>query len=326
MMQAHVFWVKLGIGCLAVILLWGNVGPSVAQGAPSGLSGMIAYVSDRNGQTDVYVQDLVNGRVWQITNDAAAESWPIITPNGKQVIFAAEVDGVPDLFAVNLDGFVLSNLTNSPDIIETEPAISPDGARVAYVRRFVDTPESSQIVERYLNAPSTNIEVYTASEDTFRSPRYSPDGTQLVYAGTESTQITFFVRTVDFDSSRTVVQSRVAQYVNPRWSQDGTRIIAIELTPGLSTGRIVAIVPASGAVSLITTNPTLPYRSAIALPKGAGYIATLQMRESAPIVIQWLDAAGTFVADIATAGELNAMPSWSPARLPDVPQPPLPTT
>ena len=50
----------------------------------------LVYVSDRGGQIDLYLQNIVSGEVWRLTDDAAIESFPTWSPDGALIAYVVE--------------------------------------------------------------------------------------------------------------------------------------------------------------------------------------------------------------------------------------------
>lgn len=50
----------------------------------------LVFVSDRGGQIDLYLTDIVSRQVWRLTNDAAIESFPAWSPDGTMIAYVVE--------------------------------------------------------------------------------------------------------------------------------------------------------------------------------------------------------------------------------------------
>lgn len=53
-----------------------------------------------------------------------------ITPDGRSIVYSADVDGVPHLFIASVDGTGQRQITRGDG--ETQPSCSPDGTRIVY--------------------------------------------------------------------------------------------------------------------------------------------------------------------------------------------------
>ena len=54
----------------------------------------VAFVSSTNGTSDVWVQNVDGSGLRQLTNDPAADAWPVWSPDGETIVYSAVVRGV----------------------------------------------------------------------------------------------------------------------------------------------------------------------------------------------------------------------------------------
>ena len=95
-----------------------NISPSISADGR-----WMAYVSRINGSFKLHTLDFSTGKVNAIT-DTLADEHPSFSPNGKQIIYATELDGRRALMTTTLDGATKAKLTgNSGDI--REPSWGP---------------------------------------------------------------------------------------------------------------------------------------------------------------------------------------------------------
>ncbi len=115
------------------------------------------------------------------------------------------------------------------DIFELEVAgdvqISPDGSRIAYVRRSMDIMKDSSRGSIWLiDSTGENHRPLLADTASYSSPRWSPDGTRLAYitaAGVHGAEL--HVIWLDGGQSALLTQLPSAPS-NLSWSPDGTKI------------------------------------------------------------------------------------------------------
>ena len=67
--------------------------------SPDGQS--IAFVSERDGNAEIYIMDLVLRDSWRVTDHPAADLDPRWSPDGSQLIFTSERDGNAELYLVD---------------------------------------------------------------------------------------------------------------------------------------------------------------------------------------------------------------------------------
>lgn len=115
--------------------------------------------------------------------------WPRISPDGRQLVFAA----LNKLWLMDLPSGTPRRLTTTPaEVGEFMPAWSPDGRTIAFAS-WTTTGGHLHTVPASGGAPTT----VTPFEGYYLDPTFTPDGTRLVYlAGASSDQLYAILRDV----------------------------------------------------------------------------------------------------------------------------------
>jgi Tol biopolymer transport system component len=160
-----------------------------------------------------------------ITGAFLAPAAHAATGPGGRIVFSAEDEfGGLDLFIVNPDGTDLTNITNTPDVSESDPQWSPDGARIA----FVSAPTTGGNDIWIMNPDGTGATGVTNTPEEEWAPDWSPDSTRLVFTrqipGESITiQSDVFVVNTDGTGESNITHSDFDE-LEPAWSPVADRI------------------------------------------------------------------------------------------------------
>ncbi len=90
--------------------------PNTSSGEPavSPDGSRIAFISDRDGNFEIYVVDVNGKNLRRVTNDAGKDLNPAWSPDGEWIAFASDRNGNFDIYVVRQDGEGLRQLTDDP--------------------------------------------------------------------------------------------------------------------------------------------------------------------------------------------------------------------
>ena len=143
--------------------------------------------------------------------------------SGGLIVFRSDRDGEPDLFTLDVVTGATTKLTNSAGFAELQPAWSPDGGRILYVRRARLSGRPDLFV---MNSNGRGRTRLTSTPVPERDPSWSPDGTGLVYAARTAPGEPFriFLARADGSGREQLTSQKAGSDRAPVWSPDGTRI------------------------------------------------------------------------------------------------------
>lgn len=187
----------------------------------------ILYVTEIDGNRDIYVMDSDGSNVQRLTTDSGEDNMPVWSPNRRQIAFISNRSGTFEIFVMNADGSNQRNITNNNNY-NSSPAWSPDGQKILFISDgnrntdvFIMNTDGSQqqnlTNDEYedtkaafspdgriifftsfrdedfgiytMNTGGNNIRLFLAAENTeFEIPAFSPDGLSMAYIATQYAQ------------------------------------------------------------------------------------------------------------------------------------------
>jgi Tol biopolymer transport system component len=186
-----------------------NSNPSVEGG------GVIAFNSEREGNTDIYIMNADGSDQRRLTDDPGYDAWPAWSPDGSEIAFVSDRSGNADIYVMEADGSNLRQLTKH-SANDIWPAWSPDGSRIAFPSRRDDN------FEIYLmDANGANLQRLTNTNAAEDFPAWSPDGEKILFSRVDGQDGTF-VMNADGSGEQQLLEFPVLE---PAWSPDGLRIV-----------------------------------------------------------------------------------------------------
>jgi Tol biopolymer transport system component len=192
----------------------------------------LAFQSRMYGKTEIFVMDTSGGNIVQITTDPVGsdieEDFPSWSPDGTRLVYESYKDASSEpngttmlnanIYSASSSGGGLARITSNL-FYEGEPSYSPDSVHVAFVHAQVDTVGGFLISSGYniyvMNGNGSNWKKLTSGNNDLH-PKFSPDGTKIVYDSDDGICI------VDLLGASTPVLSYGG---NPSFSPDGKNIV-----------------------------------------------------------------------------------------------------
>ncbi len=208
-------------------------------------------------------------------------------------------DGTVDqIYTANSDGSNIQALTSGSSQDSFESVWSPDGSKIAFV---ADPSNNPQIM--VMDANGSNITQLTNNTNGNYDPRWSPDGTRIVF--TSNNQIA--VMNADGSDSQTMTNDPNGDS-NPAWSPDGSKIL-FSCSP--NTRQQICSMNHDGTNEVQITDGTYDASESTWSPDGSKilfvYDASLYNYQIATI-----SPDGSNLHTITTANSETDFPSYSP--------------
>ncbi len=247
---------------------------SSAHAAFPGANGKIAFVSNADGDSEIYSINPDGSGLVQLTHNAIADLQPSWSPSGQKIAFLRVVGSDRDIWVMNADGSgqaLVLDYPGAPGYAPNTPAWSPDGAKIV----FGVTDSDNRGV---CNADS--------DDDVCGLFTVNPDGTAL-----QELVLT------------------LSDSCCPSWSSDGTRVAFSSGEFGLEGTWNILVKTIGGGVTTIATPPTFYESSLYPDWSPSGHkIDFAFLPETGGSYVYAMNPDGS----AKTQGHEGAAPVWSP--------------
>lgn len=227
-------------------------------------NGLIAFVSNRDGDYEIYTMRSGGIDVQQLTFNSSLDLHPNWSPDGDTIAFLSSINGPGDIYIMGKDGSNLSNLTMTPNESETMPSWSPDSRQIAFSR---NTANGADIY--VINVDGTGItRIIDGSDITYNLfPTWSPDGSQIAFVSTDELLAggqqggSFQLKLLDIPSGNLSNLISLEVYGNPDWSRSHNRIAYYDLSTYYTAIKVIDMTTREHIVLPNETfpNQVLPY-------------------------------------------------------------------
>jgi Tol biopolymer transport system component len=206
------------VACAAVLLAVSQK----AQAAFPGKNGRIAFVSDRDGDFDIYTVRPDGSDLRRVTNTSGEDSLPEWSPDGTKIAFTSNRDGDFDIYVKDLASGQVTQLTDNAWTPDSHPAWSPDGSQIAFA-----SLRDCEYDLWVMNADGSNERRLT--DDCFDDlhPAWSPDGSKIVFMKHDEGTAGLYRMDPDGSDVKNLTNPPgdfAPVHVTPEWSPNGARI------------------------------------------------------------------------------------------------------
>lgn len=189
----------------------------------------IAFVSNRDGNREIYIMNPDGTEKVRLTQNFAADMYPTWSPTGEEILFVSDRDGIRDLYVMDADGSNPRRVFKKSAQRE-HPTWSPDGKQIAYMRvgfiysATLGKQEEEQLVNGF-------------------DPVWSPDGTEIAFArGDFGNHRLTLVNVRTGRQKRVLPEDVIAWQHRPAWSATGEKIAFSWLNQILLHGKLFDLV------------------------------------------------------------------------------------
>jgi Tol biopolymer transport system component len=194
--------------------------PSPSGAVVSGANGRIVFVSDRDGDKEIYAVRSDGSGLVQLTNNTANDWDPAVSADGTKVAFVTDRDGKPELYTMNIDGSSQTRITNNT-YTESHPSWSPLGTQLVWASL---NGSDSDIWKA--NANGSGAVDLTPDPVAFDAdPSWSPGGISIAFDSTNRAGNTGTdVYTMKLDGTQVTRLTTTGKDSNPNWAPDNKNL------------------------------------------------------------------------------------------------------
>ena len=172
----------------------------------------LAFVSNRDGNNEIYVMNVDGSGVRRLTNHPAADAVPTWSPTGAQIAFTSDRGGTPQVYVMSAtDGSSLRKISSE-----------------SWADRATWAPAPyNEIAFAAQSGPGYDIKVFdlstgmtnrlTFGEGSNESPAYSPNGRHIAFMSTRKGNSQIFTMTRDGRDVRQITTT--GNNTTPAWSK-----------------------------------------------------------------------------------------------------------
>ena len=198
------------LGCLLLA-----VEPSRA--AFPGQNGKVIFVSNRDGDDEIYTTSFAGDSVKRLTRNSRKDSDPSWSADGKKIVFTSGLH----IYTMNANGSDLKKIPNTS--AGSDPAFSPGRRKIVFTRCYsLYTMNVDGSNRKKLSGEGCPVDYYDEPNYLDSDPEWSPDGKKIAFERLQGWTSIQVVALADRARERVVGDDDHRQ--DPAWSPDGTRI------------------------------------------------------------------------------------------------------
>jgi TolB protein len=167
-------------------------------------------VLSKDGNPEIYLLDLIDGKLTRLTHNSAIDTEPTWGPDGKSLLFTSDRGGTPQIYQLTIATKSTRRLTFTGNY-NGRPSLAPDGKTLTLVHRK----------SKVFHIASLDLETGRLTELTKttldESPTVAPNGAMVMYATKQSNRGVLAAISLDGNVKYTI-PAKTGDVRAPSWS------------------------------------------------------------------------------------------------------------
>lgn len=211
----------------------------------------IAFISDRDGNKELYVMDWDGRRPTRLTANRSLDLSPSWAPDGRRIAYVSYKRGSPEIFVMDAYAGREVVFAGGRGASFFSPEWAPNGRSIIFNSSL---DKESELYIRNLEGLEMRRLTFSRGIDT--SPSFAPDGRQLAFNSSRTGSPQIYIMNADgLNAERISFGEMLGRYNScPAWSPDGSRIAFCSRKNGFF--HIFTIDVADGRLRRLTSGPS----------------------------------------------------------------------
>ena len=248
------------------------------------------------GKSEIYVSDYDGFASRALTTDGSLVATPAWVPKSWHLFYTSYRSGFPWIYSHNLTSGERRPFAKFPGL-NSGAVISPDGKRVAMILSKSGSPDLW-----VANIDGTGLTQLTKTREDESSPCWSPNGSEICYAGRPQERRGLFIISASGGNPRRLNTGGEPNPSEPDWSPDGKTIVFTSQAG--ANFNICTIAPNGGELKKIVAGEDPSWA-----PNSRTVVFT--RRNGSKRVLSLLDVPTGRVKDTAQVSGSRSQPTWA---------------
>jgi len=267
------------------------------------VSVVLAFVSQRDGNEEIYGMNADGSVQIRLTNNAQRDGAPTWSPQGARIAFQS----AQYIYVMNADGGTQTRLNVGCCLFDVM-AWSPDGQAIAFTTPD-DPYDGFPWHVAVVNVASGSVRRLAPTQRSNVDPVWSPDGRRIVFTSYESGDSELYVVNAPPGSAGTPFRltNTAGNDGNPAWSPDGQKIAFVSERDG---NKAIYLMNADGSAQTNLTNNSASDAKPQWSPDGQKIAFTSYRDGNWEIYVMTAD--GSAQINLTNNAASEGDPQWSP--------------